>query len=167
MIGRLINLPFKVLGKVSRAVQERNDAAMKAQHGEGLATDNYDAFEDKDTLGEPLPEDFDPGPLEQDAARVLADLRDGREILFVDVRKGAPFRAGHIQGALSMPLGTVHIRLAELPPDVRVILYCDDGKKSRDATIFVRYRGLEDTWTLSGGLPAWRRAGGEVQGSSR
>ena len=95
------------------------------------------------------------------------ELRAGREILFVDVRKTGPFNAGHVKGALHMPLGTVHIRLAELPPDVRVVLYCDDGKKSRDATIFVRYRGLEDTWMLSGGLPAWRRAGGEVQGSAR
>ena len=167
MIGRLINLPFKVLGKVSRAVQERNDAAMKAQHGEGLATDNYDAFEEKDALGEPLPTDFEHGPLEQSAASELAELRSGPEILFVDVRKTGPFNAGHVKGALHMPLGTVHIRLAELPPDVRVVLYCDDGKKSRDATIFVRYRGLEDTWMLSGGLPAWRRAGGEVQGSAR
>lgn len=167
MIGRLINLPFKVLGKVSRAVQERNDAAMKAQHGGGVATDNYDGFEDRDVLGEALPTDFEPGPLEIDPARVLADVKAGKPVLFVDVRKAPAFNAGHIGGALHMPIGTVHIRLAELPPDIRVVLYCDDGKKSRDAAIFVRHRGLEDTWMLSGGLPAWRRAGGEVQGSAR
>lgn len=167
MIGRLINLPFKVLGKVSRAVQDRNDAAMKAQHGGGVATDNYDRFENLDRLGEPLPTDFDPGPLEIDASRVLADVRAGKPVVFVDVRKAPSFNSAHIGGAMHMPIGTVHIRLAELPPDIRVVLYCDDGKKSRDAAIFVRYRGLEDTWMLSGGLPAWRRAGGEVQGSGR
>lgn len=167
MLGRLINLPFKVLGKVSRAVQDRNDSAMKAQHGEGEAGDNYSAFDNADRLFETLPEDFHPDNLEIDAAKVLAAEKRGKTVLLVDVRKPAAHKAGHIPDAAHIPLGALHIRLAELPPDQRLVLYCDDGRASRDATMFLRFRGMEDVWMLAGGLPAWRRAGGTVTGGGR
>lgn len=167
MIGRMINLPFKVLGAVSRKLQERNDAAVEARYGKGTATDDYDDFNDKDALGEKLPDDFDPGSIDLDPGRVLSDQRAGRAPMFVDVRKPAAYRARHVPGALNMPLGTVHIRLAELPPDQRVVVYCDDGRKSREAATFLRFRGLEDTWMLTGGFNAWTRAGGAVEGGAR
>ena len=45
MIGKLINLPFKVLGKAARAVQERNDSVMKEVHGEGTSGDDWSELE--------------------------------------------------------------------------------------------------------------------------
>ena len=167
MLGRLINLPFKVLGKVSRAVQDRNDSAMKAQHGEGEAGDDYSGFDNADRLFEALPEDLQVGKIDLDAARVLANDSSGHSVLLVDVRKPAAFRGGHIPDAVHIPLGAIHIRLAELPPDQRIVVYCDDGRASRDAVKFLRFRGLEDTWVLAGGLPAWRAAGGSVTGGGR
>ncbi len=166
MIGRMINLPFKVLGAVSRKLQERNDAVVEAKYGKGVEADDYSDFDNRDVLFEKLPPEWNPGAMELDASRALADHKAGSAML-VDVRKPAEFARSHAPGALNMPLGTVHIRLAELPPDQRVIIYCDDGRRSREAASFVRFRGLEDTWSLTGGLPAWTRAGGKTEGGGR
>ena len=167
MIGRLINLPFKVLGKVARTVQDRNDAAMKARHGDGDTADSFAEFErNAEKLGERVPPDYDAGPTDMDASRALADQRGGRKTLYVDVRSENAWRAGHITGALHMPLGAVHIRLAELPPDERVVVYCDDGRRSREAVIFLRVRGLEDVYAMNGGLAAYKAAGGATQGGA-
>ena len=50
-------------------------------------------------------------------------LRSGHAIL-VDVRPGHEFDAGHIKGAVSIPLDELDERLAELPTDTEVIAYC-------------------------------------------
>ena len=50
-------------------------------------------------------------------------LRAGDAIL-VDVRPGREFDAGHIRGAVSIPLDELDERLAELPDDTEVIAYC-------------------------------------------
>jgi rhodanese-related sulfurtransferase len=54
---------------------------------------------------------------------LIARMRAG-EVVLVDVRPREEFAAGHIDGALSMPLAELEERLAELPPDSDVVAYC-------------------------------------------
>ena len=49
---------------------------------------------------------------------------DNKQALFVDVRDAASFDSGHITGAINVPLAEIEIRLAELPKDRWIILYC-------------------------------------------
>lgn len=163
MIGRLINLPFKVIGAVARKVQDRNDAAVRAQHGEGDASDSFDHLRDKDLAEHELPSDYDPGNVDMAASQLLADHRAHRGMLFLDVRSDRDFARGHLPGGTCIPLGALSIRLAELPPDQRVVVYdADGGRASQRATAFLRFRGIEDCWRLAGGLAAWQAAGGPV-----
>jgi rhodanese-related sulfurtransferase/DNA-binding MarR family transcriptional regulator len=46
------------------------------------------------------------------------------EVIVLDVRPTPEFAAGHIPGALSIPLDELPDRLAELPADVDVVAYC-------------------------------------------
>lgn len=163
MLGRLINLPFKVLGSVARAVQDRNDAAMKARHGEGEAGDSYDYLADRELADKEVPADYDPGRVDISAAAAIASLKSGEPPFFVDVSPVDQYNLGHVPGAVHMPGGSVEIRLAELPPDRRVVISCRDGAFSRRVTRFLRFRGLEDTWVLTGGLAAWKKAGGPLE----
>jgi hypothetical protein len=48
----------------------------------------------------------------------------GGEVTVLDVRPAEEYRAGHIPGALSIPLGELGTRLKELPTDREVIAYC-------------------------------------------
>ncbi len=42
----------------------------------------------------------------------------------VDVRDGESFAAGHVKGAINIPLGEIRKRYSEIPKDVPVYLYC-------------------------------------------
>ncbi len=46
------------------------------------------------------------------------------DVVLVDVRPDVEFRAGHIEGARSIPIDELDDRLAELPADAEVIAYC-------------------------------------------
>lgn len=54
---------------------------------------------------------------------LLERLREG-DVVVVDVRPEEEFAAGHIEGALSIPLSELERRIAELPPEREVVAYC-------------------------------------------
>ena len=54
---------------------------------------------------------------------LVARVRSGDAIV-VDLRPADEFEAGHIAGALSIPLPELEARLAELPADVEIVAYC-------------------------------------------
>lgn len=58
-----------------------------------------------------------------DREQLLARLRDGDAIL-IDVRPEHEFAAGHLPGALNVPLTTLESRLGELPKDRPIVAYC-------------------------------------------
>jgi rhodanese-related sulfurtransferase len=58
-----------------------------------------------------------------DGAELLRRVREG-EALVLDVRPPEEYRAGHIPGALSVPLPELKKRLADLPKDREIVAYC-------------------------------------------
>jgi rhodanese-related sulfurtransferase/DNA-binding MarR family transcriptional regulator len=90
----------------------------------------------------------------------LAERLSRGEVVVLDVRPGAEYRAGHILGARSMPVGELRRHLRALAPDAEVVAYCrgaycvfaDDAVRALTKKGF-RARRLED------GFPEWKRAG--------
>ena len=60
--------------------------------------------------------------LRSDAVKRLLDVRE--PIVLVDMRKPAEYRAGHLPGAVSLPMGELERRYREIPKASRVVLYC-------------------------------------------
>ena len=58
-----------------------------------------------------------------DAAELMRRANAG-EVLVLDVRPKAEFNAGHLPGAVNLPLSELARRLEELPKDVEVVAYC-------------------------------------------
>lgn len=79
------------------------------------------------------------------------------ELVILDVREPEEWRAGHIDGALHIPLMELPYRTAELNGS-RIVAVCRSGSRSGEATRFLRLRGL-DVENLDGGLLAWHREG--------
>lgn len=86
-------------------------------------------------------------------------LRDG-DLVLVDVRPREEYEAGHIEGALSIPIDELAGRLAELPSDSEVVAYCrgpfcayahDAARQLRDSGRAAR--------RLEGGWSEWRLNG--------
>ena len=97
------------------------------------------------------------------ATELEAGMRTG-EIALLDVRPTDEYRAGHIPGAISIPVGELERRLAELPPDREVVAYCRGPYcvLSLQALAVLRERG-RPARRLTIGLPDWRALGFPVE----
>ena len=62
--------------------------------------------------------------LEAISDELLARLTAGEPLVVVDVRPAEEYQAGHIAGAVSIPLEELEQRLRELPHDRGVVAYC-------------------------------------------
>ncbi|MCL3861465.1 rhodanese-like domain-containing protein [Actinotalea sp. K2] len=91
--------------------------------------------------------------------RALDLLGDGA--LLVDVREPGEWRSGHARQARHIPLGRLDSEARRLPKDRAVVVMCASGMRSRGAAARLRAEGYRAT-SLSGGLAAWRAAGGDV-----
>jgi len=88
----------------------------------------------------------------------------GRDVVVLDVRPSEEYEAGHIAGAVSIPLPELERRLAELPRGRRVVAYCRGPYcvLAAEAVRLLRRRGL-DAVRLGDGYPEWRDAGLPVE----
>jgi len=86
-------------------------------------------------------------------------LRDG-DVVVVDVRPSAEYAAGHVAGAMSVPIDRLAHQLTTLPPDVEVVAYCRGPYCvfADEAVRLLRRRGRRAR-RLEDGFPEWRRAG--------
>lgn len=82
-------------------------------------------------------------------------LPEGLAIL--DVREGFEWDAGHIDGALHVPLGELSGRLADLP-DGQTLVVCKVGGRSGQAVAWLAQQGY-DVVNLDGGMLEWEAAG--------
>lgn len=84
--------------------------------------------------------------------QLAAARADGSPV--VDVREPYEYVAGHVPGALLMPVGEVPSRRNELPRDRRVYVICASGNRSLRVTDALRSEGY-DAWSVQGGTSAW------------
>jgi len=89
---------------------------------------------------------------------------DDDSVLILDVRPTEEYEAGHIPGAMSVPLGELEDRLAALPPETESVAYCRGPYcvMAPQALQLLRRHGYQAR-RLQDGLPEWRRAGLPVE----
>ena len=79
--------------------------------------------------------------------------------MLVDVRQ--PHEAqmfGSIEGSRLIPMNDIPARMAELPVDREVVLYCKSGMRSGNAANWLRQQG-RNALSLQGGIDQWRALG--------
>jgi rhodanese-related sulfurtransferase/DNA-binding transcriptional ArsR family regulator len=81
-------------------------------------------------------------------------------VIVLDVRPAEEYRAGHISGAVSVPVDQLEQRLADLPADKEIVAYCRGPYcvMSYDAVEALRARGRRAR-RLVDGFPEWRAEG--------
>jgi rhodanese-related sulfurtransferase len=102
--------------------------------------------------------------VEQLSAEELRLRLERGDVVVLDVRPEAEFRAGHIAGARSAPLSSLEEVAARLPKRRDVVAYCR-GRYcvyADDAVRLLRRRGLRAR-RLDVGYPEWQRAGLPVE----
>ncbi len=92
-------------------------------------------------------------------------IREGL-VTVIDTRPAEEFAAGHLPGALNMPLRELKRRLRELPREQEIVAYCRGQYcvLSYEAVAELRKRGFK-AFRLEEGYPEWKAAGLPVESS--
>ena len=101
------------------------------------------------------------GAVEVDAAEAARRLHEGARLL--DVREQHEWDAGHVPGALHVPLG--RLRTTDLDHAASWLVICRSGVRSLQATLHLRERG-HSAANVAGGVIAWLRGGLPLQDRS-
>ena len=86
----------------------------------------------------------------------VGDISSDAKIL--DVREDYEWEAGHIDGALHIPLDALPERLDDLDPDQDLAVICRTGGRSARATAWLESQGYSAV-NVNGGMGAWLEAG--------
>jgi hydroxyacylglutathione hydrolase len=81
--------------------------------------------------------------------------RELDDIQVVDVRNPGEFALGSVPGAVSIPVGELPARLAELDPARPTVVFCAGGYRSSVAASLLRTNGFADVSDILGGYGAW------------
>lgn len=96
-------------------------------------------------------------------ATLLEHQAKHAEHLFVlDVRSPEEFREGHIPGAVNVPYDQIAARIAEVPKNKDVVLYCRSGRRAGIAADVLAANGYTRLSHLEGDMPAWIAQGRPV-----
>jgi glyoxylase-like metal-dependent hydrolase (beta-lactamase superfamily II)/rhodanese-related sulfurtransferase len=93
-------------------------------------------------------------PVEEFAARYREESP-----LVVDVRKPAEFAAGHLSGAVNLPLDYINENLPHFPKDRPVYIHCAGGYRSVITGSILKARGWNNLVDVAGGFAAIARTG--------
>lgn len=77
--------------------------------------------------------------------------------LLLDVREQDEFDELRIPNSQLLPLSEFMQRYAELPQDREIVVYCRSGRRSAQATEFLKEQGYNAV-NVEGGILAWKRA---------
>jgi len=83
-------------------------------------------------------------------------------IQLIDVREVDEYVAGHLPGAVNIPLSTLQLRYAEVQNDKPIVLVCARGGRSAMAAEFYAGQGYTELYNLVGGTMAWMAEGHAV-----
>lgn len=85
------------------------------------------------------------------------EMMDTQEVIILDVREEDEFDAGHILGAVLLPVGTItkdtaSVVIPEL--DSTVLVYCRSGNRSKTASQVLADLGYTNVYEF-GGIKTW------------
>jgi rhodanese-related sulfurtransferase len=77
------------------------------------------------------------------------------QLAILDVRTKAEYDAGHLKGAILVPVAELADRLSEVPMDRDILVYCRTGNRSRTAMEVLRQNGYTRLYHLKDGGTDW------------
>lgn len=84
-----------------------------------------------------------------------AKLDSNADVLLIDIREDWEREVYNI-GGLHIPMGDIPAKLADIPKDKDVVLYCEKGIRSTITIQRLEAAGFHNLINLSGGMKAWK-----------
>lgn len=86
-------------------------------------------------------------------------IDQSKNVYLLDVRTPGERLQGYIPGSVLIPIDMVGQRLAEIPKDRPVIVYCTVGSRSRSVANSLKKRGYAEVYNMKDGIVGWYRNG--------
>ncbi len=93
-------------------------------------------------------------PIEIDVTEAARLAKQPGNVL-LDVREPYELAICQIAGSQNIPMRSVPGRLAEIPRDQRILVFCHHGARSLRITEFLRANGYPNVSNIAGGTEAW------------
>ena len=100
-------------------------------------------------------------PMSQEALLEHQSKHPGH-LFVLDVRTPQEYAEGHVPGAVNVPYDQLASRLAEVPKDKDVVLYCKSGRRAGIAADVLAANGYTRLSHLEGDMNAWIEKGRPV-----
>ena len=101
-------------------------------------------------------------PMSQEAL-LEHQSRHPDHLFVLDVRTPQEYAEGHVPGAVNVPYDQLASRLADIPKDKDVVLYCKSGRRAGIAAETLTANGYTRLSHLEGDMPAWVAKGRPVE----
>jgi DNA-binding transcriptional ArsR family regulator/rhodanese-related sulfurtransferase len=96
--------------------------------------------------------------------RDLLERARSRDVIILDARPANEYHAGHIAGAISVPIDELQNRLQSLPTDKEYVAYCRGPYcVYADRAVELLRRSRRRARRLAEGFPEWRAAGFPIE----
>jgi adenylyltransferase/sulfurtransferase len=86
---------------------------------------------------------------------LAAHLRDGVQLILIDVREPFEWRIARLADARLIPLAELPDAVGSLDPLADYVVYCHHGLRSAAAVDWLRARGFTRVRNLTGGIDRW------------
>ncbi len=92
-----------------------------------------------------------------EAAYNLVKQRD--DLFLLDVRTLGEYQQARLDGARLIPIDQLVKRLAEVPRNRPILVYCAVGSRSAQVVNYLARRGYPELYNLYGGVYSWAQKG--------
>jgi rhodanese-related sulfurtransferase len=93
------------------------------------------------------------------AAEARTLIMQNSQMLVLDVRTVGEYRQVRLADSHLIPIDQLSRRLAELPVDRPILLYCAVGYRSVEAARYLARQGFSSIYNMYGGISAWQLRG--------
>lgn len=114
-------------------------------------------------VGEQTPEGYENAPIAHAYQHWQQGAASPIPFVMLDVRTVEEYNEGHIKGAVLIPVQVLAERLAEVPKNKQVYIYCHSGVRSARASKLLAKHGFTNIENVVGGFEAWKAAGYPVE----
>lgn len=81
------------------------------------------------------------------------------DLFLLDVRTPGEYQQARLAGAQLIPIDQMMKRLAEVPKDRPILVYCAVGSRSSQVVNYLARQGYPELYNLDGGIYSWAQHG--------
>jgi len=121
----------------------------------GLVYANITENDNEDNVTLVLPNQAGYYEITVDQLKERINDKSGDNFIIVDIRDDVSYDAGHIPGAINIPLNELGYRVFSIDKTKDIIVYCFTGVTSQVACQILVNAGFKDVYNVIGGIKAW------------